>query len=251
MAVDKVIGITVLSGKGGVGKSVAALNLSLALGRHYGKVLLFDAAGGSLVHLTNSNPTEDTLTIGLEENVDLYNSSIADSYSILSEADIEGFLQEIVDVSRGYDYVVFDCLTGAGPVSYTLAGLAELTLLVTTADPTSIAGTYLLAKALHQDGLAARSELIFNGVQSVDEAASLKTRFDILTSRFLKRTFAQSGYIHQDQALAESVMEQRPLLQSNNISPAYRDFQRLASDISRLNGLQSETSDFKNLTAKG
>jgi hypothetical protein len=85
----------------------------------------------------------------------------------------------------------------------------------------------------------------------VDEAASLKTRFDILTSRFLKRTFAQTGYIHWDQALAESVLEQRPLLQGNEISPAYRDFQRLASDISRLNGLQFETSTLKNLTSKG
>jgi flagellar biosynthesis protein FlhG len=251
MAVDKVIGITVLSGKGGVGKSVTALNLALALGRSQGKILLFDAGGGSLVHLTNSNPTDDAQVIKLNDNIGLYISSITDSYSILSEADIEGLLEEIVNAARGYNCVVFDCLTGTGPVSYTLAGLSELTLLMSTGDPTAIAGTYLLAKALHQDGLAARCELVFNGVQSVDEAASLKTRFDILTSRFLKRKFAQTGYIHWDQALAESVLEQRPLLQGNKISPAYRDFQRLASDISRLNGLQFETSMLKNLTSKG
>jgi flagellar biosynthesis protein FlhG len=251
MAVDKVIGITVLSGKGGVGKSVTALNLALALGRSKGRILLFDAGGGSLVHLTNSNPADDAQVIKLDDNIGLYISSITDSYSILSETDIEGLLEEIVNAARGYNCVIFDCLTGTGPVSYTLAGLSELTLLLSTGDPTAIAGTYLLTKALHQDGLAARCELVFNGVQSVDEAASLKTRFDILTSRFLKRTFAQTGYIHWDQALAESVLEQRPLLQGNEISPAYRDFQRLASDISRLNGLQFETSTLKNLTSKG
>ena len=245
MAVEKVVGIATLSGKGGVGKSVIALNLALALGRLGVKTLLFDAGGGDLQHLTNtgfnSNQSGEPKLINLNANVALYNSLITDSYSILGEDDIERFLAQVVSASSGFECVVFDSLTGAGPVSFTLAGLAEVSLLVSTGDPTAIAGAYLLSKALHQDGLASRCALLFNRVESADEAASLKTRFDMLTERFLQNKFDQSGYIRHDSRLAESVLEQQPLLESVKSSPAAQDFTRLATGIRTLSGLQHET----------
>ncbi len=249
MAVDKVLGVAVLSGKGGVGKSVIALNLALAMGKFGVRTLLFDAGGGDLNHLANCGATEGFKgikpVINIGENVGLYNSMIDDSYSILSEEEIELFLSEIVKASSGYDCVVFDSLTGAGPVSYTLAGLSDLSMLVTTADPTAIASAYALAKALHQDGLATRCGVLFNMVKSADEAASLKTRFDILTERFINSKFEQSDYIHNDSLLAESVIEQQPLLTSGKGSPAASDFLRIASIFKQSARFHTETSILK------
>jgi flagellar biosynthesis protein FlhG len=249
MAIDKIIAITVLSGKGGVGKSIISLNLAIALGSSGVKTLLFDAGGGDLVFLTNvgeaaGQQNNSELPI-IAENVSLYSSSISSPYSLQDENDIEQFLRSIVEMAPGFDCVVFDCLTGAGPLSYALAGLSEISLLVTTPDPTAIAGAYLMARALKYDGLASRTELLINQVESADEAASLKTRFDILTGKFIDYQFRQAGYIHKDQCLAESVLEQQPLLIWQTGGRSSNDFIRLAEKLSLSAGLHFETTFLK------
>jgi len=249
MAIDKIIAITILSGKGGVGKSVISLNLAIALGSLGMKTLLFDAGVGDLAFLINDGQADglqDSSNLPIAaKNVSLYSSSISNPYSLQDESDIKRFLDSIVEITPGFDFVVFDCLTGTGPLSYTLAGLSEISLLVTTPDPTAIAGAYLMARALKNDGLASRTELLVNQVESADEAASLKTRFDILTKKFIDYQFKQAGYIHKDQLLAESVLEQQPLLTWQMGSRSSRDFLRLVEKMSPLAGLHFETTFIK------
>jgi len=249
MAIERVTGIAVLSGKGGVGKSAISLNLALALSPSKQKTLLFDAAGGDLANLVNCGSlslNQGQLGIfQIAENVDLYVSSILDPYSILNESDIDRFLNEIVSVVAPYGNVVFDCLTGLGPVSYTLAGLSEISIVVSTPDPTSIAGVYMLTKQLYRDGMANRCAVLFNQVESADEAASLKTRFDILTRQFLNHQFEGAGHIRNDHRLAESILEQQPLLLAEPESSAGLDFVDLVRNLGLKGRLQFETEVLK------
>ncbi|MCP4581910.1 MAG: MinD/ParA family protein [candidate division Zixibacteria bacterium] len=249
MAVENIIAIAILSGKGGVGKSVISLNLALGLGKLGIKTLLFDAGGGNLVYLTNNMHPEmepnKSAILPIADNVDLYTSIVADSNSLFDDGDIERLLSEIVEVTPEFQCILFDCFTGSGPVPYTLAGLSELSLMVTTPDPTAVAGTYLLARSLYQDGLATRSGLLFNMVESADEAASLKTRFDILTGKFLSHQFEQAGYIRNDSLLAESVLEQQPLLSWRPESRSGLDFLNLSKKMRLEDRLQFETDKIK------
>jgi flagellar biosynthesis protein FlhG len=249
MAIENIIAIAILSGKGGVGKSVISLNLALGLGKAGIKTLLFDAGGGDLVYLTNNGQPESqpdkTTLLPVADKVDLYTSAIAGANSPLDDRDVERLINEVVEVAPGFKCILFDCLTGSGPIPYTLVGLSEASLLVTTPDPTAIAGTYLLARSLYQDGLASRSGLLFNKVDSADEAASLKTRFDILTGKFLSHQFKQAGYIHNDSVLAESVMEQQPLLTWHPESRSSLDFAKLSEKMLLEDRLQFETDKLK------
>ena len=254
MAVEKVIGIAVLSGKGGVGKSVIALNLAIALAARENPVLLFDAGGGAQLNLTNLGTPQSNRAHGekyhLANGVDLYVSTIADCYTILDEEDVERFLSEVARAAANYRYVIFDCLTGAGPIAYTLAGLSELSLIVSTADPNSIAGAYMLGKSLYLDGLTERCALVFNEVESADEAASLKTRFDILTGQFLDHHFAAAGHLRRDRILGDSVLEQQPIMLEHKDCISKIDLGNLADEVYRQSKFHFETRLAKSRSAR-
>lgn len=249
MVIDKVIALAVLSGKGGVGKSVISLNLALALGRLGVKTLLFDAAGGDLANLANAGGPR--LGENISENVSLCFSAAQDFLTMSDEEYLENLLAEIARAVSGYSCVVFDCPTGAGSIPFILASIAEKAIVITTPDPTSIAGAYLLLKSLHHDNLSARCGIIFNRVKSADEAASLKTRFDIMTRKFLNHRFGQIGHIHDDSILAESVLDQRPLLLDDVRGDSGPDFVGLAEKLRSECRFHFETGGPKSLAGYG
>lgn len=247
MAIEDVTGIALLSGKGGVGKSVVALNLALSLGSIGMKTLLFDAGGGDLTNLTNSGnlncESDGSNDYDLTDNVRLHCSPIAHCSTILGEKDVENFLTEIVSVVPGNDFAIFDCPTGVGPIAFTLAGLSEIPVIISTPEPTSIAGAYILARSLFQDGLTQRCGILFNQVESADMAASLETRFDILTSQFLHFTLHHTGFVHNDRYLALSVLDQQPLFLNQYDCPAKSDFLNLAQKFRLKGKLHNETEE--------
>jgi flagellar biosynthesis protein FlhG len=245
MAIEKVNGLAVVSGKGGVGKSLITLNLALALGKFGMKTLLFDAAGGNLATLANSGSQAETNRLStdndLAENVTLHISSLRNPCLVTNSKGIRSLLQEIIGAVPGFKCVIFDCPTGVNAISQTLAGLSERVALVSNSDPTSIAGAYIVARAFEQEGLASRIGLLFNQVESIDEAASLKTRFDILSNNFLNCRFGDYGYVRNDAALAASVREQNPALMTDSDSLGASDITAIAQKLFSRGMFQNAT----------
>jgi flagellar biosynthesis protein FlhG len=235
MAIEKVNGLAVVSGKGGVGRSVISLNLALAIGKMGVKTVLFDASGGDLTNLANAGQWTSVVktesTSQLAENVYLYNSALVNPYLVTSSKQIRRLLQEIINIVPGFKCAIFDCPTGINAISQTLAGLSEKIVLVSTPDPTAIAGAYIVAKAFARENLGERIGLLFNLVESIDDAASLKTRFDLMSGTFLNCRFADYGHIRKDAAMADSVMEQNPLFNYASQSPAAVDVAALAQKM--------------------
>jgi flagellar biosynthesis protein FlhG len=249
MAIEKVNGLAIVSGKGGVGKSIIALNLALALGKSGKKTLLFDAAGGSLATLCNNSQYSESNRLNaddnLAENVTLRLSSLRNPCLVTNSKGIRSLLQEIIGVVPGFQNVIFDCPTGVNAISQTLSGLSDNVALVANADPTSVAGAYIVARAFDHEGLGSRIGLLFNQVENADEAASLKTRFDIMSSSFLKCRFNDFGYIRNDAALAASAREQNPALIDQIDSPGSLDIMMVAQKLFSRKVFQNETVRLK------
>lgn len=245
MAIEKVKALAVVSGKGGVGKSLLALNLALGLGKSGLKTLLFDAAGGNLAIMSNtaqpSLSKNEAVGGNLSDNVSLHVSSLRNPCLVTNSKGIRSLLQEIIGIVPGFRCVVFDCPTGVNAISQTLAGLSEKVALVSTSDPTSIAGAYIVARAFEKERLGGRMGLIFNQVANIDEAVSLKTRFDILSSSFLKCRFDDFGHVRKDDSLASSIQEQYPILQAEIDSPGAGDIMTIAQNLFTHRVFQNET----------
>lgn len=252
MAIEKVKALAVVSGKGGVGKSLLALNLALGLGKSGMNTLLFDAAGGNLATLSNlaqASVNKNRSTTGnLAQKVWLHVSSLRNPCLVTNSKGIRSLLQEIIGIVPGFQYVVFDCPTGVNAISQTLAGLSERVALVSTSDPTSIAGAYIIARAFKKEGLGGRVGTIFNQVADIDEAASLKTRFDIMSDSFLECRFDEFGFVRKDEALALSIQEQKPILQAESQSVGAEDIMKIARNLFTPKVFQNETVRLKTAT---
>jgi flagellar biosynthesis protein FlhG len=249
MAIDKINGLAIVSGKGGVGKSLIALNLALATGKMGIKTMLFDAAGGNLATLANTDRQNSGSRLeqsnDLAENVTLHTSSLRNPCLVTNSKGIRSLLQEIIRIVPGYKCIIFDCPTGVNAISQTLAGLSEKVALISSSDPTSIAGAYIVARAFEHEGLAPRIGLLFNQVENIEEAASLKTRFDIMSKSFLKCQFNNFGHVRKDKAFANSALEQSPALSNGIDMPAASDISTIANDLFSRELFQNVTTRLK------
>jgi flagellar biosynthesis protein FlhG len=165
--------IAVVSGKGGVGKSIITANLAAALASIGRRILVVDADLGlanidiildvapqftihDAIHGTRSLnevviPTKKGFDLipagsGLPEGA-MLTKTLADN--------MDAFLSLIED---RYDAILFDAGAGIGEVVLYFANLAHEILLVVTPEPTSLMDAYATIKILHQ--LHGRSEFL-------------------------------------------------------------------------------------------
>ncbi len=255
MAVENIAGISIVSGKGGVGKSVIALNLVLTLAERNLKTLLFDAAGGDSINLANIGPANSVASLinsfEIAKTAGIAVSNYRKHGFLAPDFSVNGILKEILRAACGKDCVVFDTPTGINAVSAALAKLSESIVIVATPEPTSIAGSYLLVRSLHAQGLVGRTGIVFNQVSSLEEGASLKTRFDIMTKRFLGCVIDDLGAIRSDEQLVESVAEQTVLTLGYPDSKALADIRRLGEKLIPVKPFQNATVNEKSTIAMG
>lgn len=165
--------IAVISGKGGVGKTVITANLAAALAASGRRILVLDADLGLanldiILGVDPKNTIQDVLHGACELNAALVKtangfdllpagSGLQDN-TVLSKtlADkIEALLEKLDDL---YDIILFDAGAGVGDVVLFFANLADSILLVVTPEPTSLMDAYASIKVLKQ--LYGRNEFL-------------------------------------------------------------------------------------------
>ncbi len=164
--------LALVSGKGGVGKTTLATNMSWLLGTSGSKVLIVDldfqnlgATGlfSALYRLPDTNVRDLLSTPGALTGDAAPIARITETVSFLPAAFEKGgpgssqpavtadavarmqqLLPQLFDVLHkwhGFDCFVLDCHGGIDPISIAAAGVCDLTLLVTEADTVTFSGT--------------------------------------------------------------------------------------------------------------
>jgi len=249
--------LAVASGKGGVGKTCVAVGIASAQAELGRRPVLLDAdpgmANADVLCGVNPNRRLDLtrarreavpgLAVKVPWGFDLIPGAVGISGSgyrvdMSPRATCEA-LAGAADLGAP---IVVDCGGGLGPGVLEFIDRADLTLLVATPDPTSIADAYALLKTVvRRSGPPAGSiALVVNAADSADQARRVHDRVERVADRFLGIGIDCAGWIPRDGSAVAAVRRRRPVLFDAPSCPAALGIRDLATWTDRrLNMLHS------------
>lgn len=235
--------VAVASGKGGVGKTNVAVNLSLALVEMGYRVGLIDVDLGlanadivlglspiyNLGHVFRGEKTlQDIVVEGPLGLKLLAGGSGVSDLANLNGWRLEVFVNSLEQLNREFDFVFLDTSAGIhrNVMSFVLA--TSEVLVVTTPEPTSITDAYGLIKVIYQENPKAQIRLIVNMARSPNEAELVVNKLNSVLREFVKREVEYLGYILYEQQVNKAVAEQLPILLAFPSSMTSRSLKRMA-----------------------
>ncbi|MDR2123840.1 MAG: MinD/ParA family protein [Desulfovibrio sp.] len=254
----KSVSFSILSGKGGVGKSNLALNISCGLHLLGRKVLLIDCDMGLAnmdvllgvtpgkhlqdILINNQDPAEILIPFGAEgrPGLDLLPANSGMAGFVDLDAGARSMLREKLNpLACAYDFICLDIGAGISPTVLNFASMTTLRLVVVTAEPTSLTDSYALMKVLSARYDVTDFHIIVNMAESREEAKRTFSRLAAVCERFLGFTPSFLCEIRADKVLTDAVRKQRPLMELAPRSPASRDCMAAAEKLDKMRGVLS------------
>ena len=237
--------LAVVSGKGGVGKSVIALNLAIAFAKLGKSVCLLDACLGlgsidllcglngywNLSHVvTGARAMHDVLLNGPEGIKIVCGASGLVDLADCPEMVQRNLLLQMEEIERTHDILIIDTSTGIHRAVRQFVTAADQALVVTIPETTAIADAYATVKALSSPD-APPIDLIVNQAESAQQAKLIAGRVQQTSKTFLRTPVALAGHISRDSAVVRSVASRQPFLLESPNCPAAIDIQQMAKRL--------------------
>jgi flagellar biosynthesis protein FlhG len=251
--------IAVTSGKGGVGKSNVALNLSILLSAAGNRVALVDAdlglanidvlvdvdVRGNLSHLIGGSKKLEDIITDLPSGVQLVpGANGLAKLAQLSEFQRAQLLQELSKLEADNDIIVIDTSAGIGTDVVHLCASADNVLIVSTPEPTAVTDSYAMAKVLVRGGYGGHISLLVNFASDRHEARVTFQRISSVARQFLGTILYDAGYVLSDSKVREAVRRREPFVLAFPRCAASRCLAALATKLSRGGSLAMQSEGF-------
>ena len=239
--------LLVLSGgKGGVGVTTIAVNLSVALALRRVRVVLVDANlyradVAALCGVTERGSVADVLAArralpevlvpgpaGIQLAPGLWAPNTPADYTVPAQ---ERLLRQLAALGSRADLVVLDAGNGASDVVRRFWHAADDILLVTTPETLSVMDAYATLKRLAGPGGPQPLRLLVNQVPTAQAAEDVYRRIETSCQRFLGFGLRFGGELPPDAALRAASGTGRPAVLDTPHSPAAAALDRLAVSL--------------------
>lgn len=257
--------LSILSGKGGVGKSNIAAALSFALADFGKRVVLIDADLGmanldilcgvnnaryNIAHLIDGSRTLSEILVHFRtsQRATSQNGAVAllpggvglKEIADLDDNDMERLFASMSALESMSDYLIMDAGAGIHKGVLSFAYASEMTILVTTPEPTSIRDAYGVIKSLGAaawesvEGIATGLMLVVNMASSSREAAEVADRIRLASTQFLGNAPMYLGYVLKDEAIERSVKARKIFYRTDPDCNASICVRNLAGELLRM-----------------
>jgi len=216
--------LVITSGKGGVGKTNIGVNIAVELAARQCRTCLLDADLGlaNVNLLFGLHPDKtiddvlfqdtqlDQVVVKTDLGVDVFpGSSGAEKMANLDTVQLSRLVERFETLS-GYDFFLIDTSSGIsrGVISFCLA--ATETILVLTAEATSLADAYAVVKVLSLNNYQGTVKVLVNKCSSIAQAKKTYLHFKAVADKHLDIEIAPGGAVMFDPLLVKAVSLQYP-----------------------------------------
>lgn len=240
----KVIAIT--GGKGGIGKTLTAVNLGAALAKLGRSAMLLDADLGlanvdvllglkarlNLEHVLTGQCTLDDVILTASSGLRVVPASSGSlNMATLSRLHHAGLIHAFSQLLEPLDVLLIDTAAGLGEGVVTFSEAAQRVVVLVCDEPASLTDAYGLIKVLSRRHAACRFEVVANMVDTPAHGRELYDKLMRVCHRFLGITPAYLGYVPHDDYLRQAIRRQATVVETFPSSPSARAFYRLAQAI--------------------
>lgn len=219
--------LAIASGKGGVGKTSLAVNLSIALAGQGASVILMDAdlglANVEVLLGLNSLYTLEHVVRGQKSALDVLVEGpggillVPGCSGIAQIADLGPRARKYVfegleELQRQADYLIIDTMAGIGQNAMAFTTAADEVIIVTTPEPSAIVDAYATCKTIYQHREDAVVSLVVNQVVNEAQAQAVSLKINRVAQLYLGRKLDLLGHIPRDPHVSRAVMQTTPLL---------------------------------------
>ncbi len=219
--------LAIVSGKGGVGKTNVAVNLSICLAARRNRVTLIDLDMGlanadlllgltpkyTLAHVISGSRTLREITLPGPAGLQFIpGASGLEQLANLSEFERQSLLLQMQSLEDSTDTLVLDCGAGISRSVMRFAQSAQRVMVVATPEPTSMTDAYATVKTLVREQYRGTVGVLVNKAAGRIEAEATYRRIAEVAKRFLNYSIANFGFVMQDIFVVQAVRSRSPVV---------------------------------------
>lgn len=222
--------ISIISGKGGVGKSNIAINFSLELIKNKKKVLLFDLDVGmgnidillglhakrTIIDMFQGLlPIHEIIETGPNALSFIAGGAGLNHFFTLDQVKQAYFFAQYDSLMGLYDYIIFDIGAGATQDSLSFVLASDECMVVTTPEPTAITDAYGMMKHVIHKQPTMPLHVIMNRSATERDGKKAFERLKQVSSQFLNINIEMLGILPDDLNVSKAVRKQEPFVLLN------------------------------------
>ncbi|MEW6412653.1 MAG: AAA family ATPase [Candidatus Zixiibacteriota bacterium] len=240
--------VSLLSGKGGVGKTVLVVNLAERMAALGARVLVVDAdINCGNTHIIANTGCDYGFKEFIRGDLSIREAVVTTKYGfdlmaagagepVFVDGDIKAIATTILNLRRNateYDIIIMDHGSGISKADTVMAHGSDINIVTFVPELTSISDCYGLYKHLHRTDSAIEVRLMANRVTSEQEAHFVYGKLCAISERFVGQAPEFIGYISESRLFRESIATQTTLSGLNQQSAAIQELTLIAVNIFR------------------